>query len=314
MEENGCICRAERLTKVYGNLRAVDGVSFCVKPGEIFGYLGPNGAGKTTTVRMLTGLTRITSGRAWIDGYDVERDPLHAKAAMGLVPDSSNLYSELTCWENLMFHGEMYGVPRSERAERDRALLRFFGLEKFRDVKFQALSKGLKRRLTIAAALMHNPRLLFLDEPTIGLDVLGRRRVWSLLKKLNREGLTIFLTTHNIYEAFELCDRIAVINRGRLVAVGTPSELKSRFSASEVLEVSFYPRNPPIGELSRLAAVAHADEAGSYVKLVVSDSLRALRSLLDYAEGRGLRIETLSLRGADAEEVFLKIIGEGEAR
>lgn len=310
----GCVCKAEGLTKLYGDFRAVDGVSFCVKPGEIFGYLGPNGAGKTTTVRMLAGLTRISSGRAWILGHDVERDPLGAKAAMGLVPDSSNLYSELTCWENLVFHGEMYGVPRGERAGRAEYLLRFFGLKRFRDVKFQALSRGLKRRLTIAAALMHRPRLLFLDEPTIGLDVLGRRRVWGLLKRLNREGLTIFLTTHNIYEAFELCDRIAVINRGRLVAVGTPAELRSRFAASEVVEVSFSPRNPAPEELSQLEGVAHAEAAGSYVKLVVEDSLRALRSILDFAVERGLRLETLSLRGADAEEVFLKIIGEGGGR
>ncbi len=305
------VCEVHGLTKFYGDFKAVDGVSFCVREGEIFGFLGPNGAGKTTTVRMLTGLTRISGGTARIFGYDVVRDGRKVKRLIGLVPDTSNLYSELTCWDNLIFHGEMYGVPRRLRAKRAEELLELFDLRRFRDVKFRNLSKGLKRRLTIAAALMHEPKLLFLDEPTLGLDVLSRRKVWGLIRKLNREGLTIFLTTHNIYEAFELCDRIAVINKGRIVAVGTPAELRSRFSATKVIEVSFSPSRGPLRELAVMDGIAGLEESGGRVKLIVQNPLTALEALTSYARRHGLSIELISLRGADAEEVFLNIIGGG---
>ena len=302
----------KNLTKYYGDLLAVNGISFSVKWGELFGFLGPNGAGKTTTVRMLCGLTRISSGEAYVAGYSPIRELKLVKKVIGLVPDISNLYPELTCWDNLIFTGEMYGLKREERVRRARELLEFFGLLDKKDSKFDQLSKGQKRKLTLAAALMHRPRILFLDEPTIGLDVRSRRMIWNMIRELNENGLTIFLTTHNIYEAFNLCDRIAVINRGEIIANGSPAELKRRFSGSEVLEVSFDGKMS-VEEISRIPGVIKASRSGESFMIVVSDPLSVMEEIVRKAKSKGISLNYVNLRGADAEEVFLKIIGDADA-
>jgi len=302
----------KNLTKYYGDLLAVNGISFSVKWGELFGFLGPNGAGKTTTVRMLCGLTRISSGEAYVAGYSPIRELKLVKKVIGLVPDISNLYPELTCWDNLIFTGEMYGLKREERVRRARELLEFFGLLDKKDSKFDQLSKGQKRKLTLAAALMHRPRILFLDEPTIGLDVRSRRLIWNMIRELNESGLTIFLTTHNIYEAFNLCDRIAVINRGEIIANGSPAELKRRFSGSEVLEVSFDGKMS-MEEISRIPGVIKASRSGESFMIVVSDPLSVMEEIVRKAKSKGISLNYVNLRGADAEEVFLKIIGDVDA-
>jgi len=308
---NDCIISVKGLTKRYGELTAVNHISFCVRENEIFGFLGPNGAGKTTTVRMLVGLTRITEGRAWIGGYDVVRDYKEVRSVIGVVPDISNLYSELTCLQNLLFSAAMYGVPREERAERAEKLLKFFGLWRMKDFKFKNLSRGLKRRLTIAAALTHNPKVLFLDEPTSGLDVMSRRMVWEKILELNRSGVTIFLTTHNVYEAFHISDRIGVINKGRIVASGTPTELSRRFSMREVIEVAFHPKNPSEGELiKQLNGALTIKSRGDHLEVVASDPTPVIEGLIHYARRNKLELSMLNLRGADAEELFLKIVGE----
>ena len=301
----------ENLTKYYGDFLAVNRISFSVKWGELFGFLGPNGAGKTTTVRMLCGLTRISSGEAYVAGYSPIRELKLVKKVIGLVPDTSNLYPELTCWDNLIFTGEMYGLRREERVRRARELLEFFGLLDKKDSKFDQLSKGQKRKLTLAAALMHRPRILFLDEPTIGLDVRSRRLIWNMIRELNESGLTIFLTTHNIYEAFNLCDRIAVINRGKIIANGSPAELKRRFSGSEVLEVSFDGKMS-MEEISRIPGVIKASRSGESFMIVVSDPLSVMEEIVRKAKSKGISLNYVNLRGADAEEVFLKIIGDAD--
>ena len=303
---------AEELTKYYDGFLAVDRVSFRVRWGEIFGFLGPNGAGKTTTVRMLCGLARISRGNAWVAGYSPISELKQVKKAIGLVPDVSNLYSELTCLENLLFAGEMYGLGRWEREQRARELLDFFGLSDKKDSKFGQLSKGQKRRLTIAASLVHDPEVLFLDEPSIGLDVTSRRMIWRMIRELNKRGLTIFLTTHNIYEAFDLCARIAVINKGRIIAVDSPSEPRRRFSGSEVLEVSFT-GEISVKEVSEVPGVLEVSRSGGSFKLVVSDPLMVLEELARRARSMGVSISYVNLRGADAEEVFLRIIGDENA-
>ena len=305
-----CVITVKDLTKKYGDLLAVDHVSFCVRRNEIFGFLGPNGAGKTTTVRMLVGLTNITSGEARIDGLDVARDYKRVRSIIGVVPDISNLYSELTSLQNLLFSAAMYGVPKKERLRRAESLLKFFGLWEKRNQKFKNLSKGQKRRLTIAAALTHNPRILFLDEPTSGLDVMSRRIVWRRIKELNRSGVTIFLTTHNVYEAFHISDRIGIINKGRIVALGTPEELERKFGAREVVEAAFQPHNPDIGELSRhIQGALDIKLQGDRFKIVATNPMQVIESLVQYARQRGLELSSLNLRGADAEELFLQIIG-----
>src|SRR4030042_7176740 len=231
------IIQVKDLTKFYGNTLAVDHISFDVKEGEVFGFLGPNGAGKTTTIRIMVGLTQPGSGTAWIDSHDITKEPVEVKKTIGLVPETSNLYGELTSLENLIYQAELYGVPRKERRIRASQLLEQFGLKEHQDKPFQKLSRGLKRRLTIAAALIHNPKILFLDEPTTGLDVMSARGLRKLILDSKKKGLTIFLTTHYIPEAENLCDRIAMIVQGKIRVIDTPETIKDQVKETEILEI-----------------------------------------------------------------------------
>src|SRR4030065_230049 len=236
------------LTKSYGLTLAVDHISFDVKEGEIFGFLGPNGAGKTTTIRMIVGLTQPSSGTALVDGHDILKEPVECNKTIGLVPETSNLYGELTSLENLIYQAELYGVPKKERRSRSLQLLEEFALKEHQDKPFQKLSRGLKRRLTIAAALIHHPKILFLDEPTTGLDVMSARGLRKLILDSKKKGLTIFLTTHYIPEAESLCDRIAIIVQGKIRVVDTPENIRDQMKEAEVLEIGL-DRTP--GELKR---------------------------------------------------------------
>jgi len=205
----------------------------------------------------------------------------------------------------------MYGVPRNQRKERGMNLLKFFGLEDRKRAKFKELSKGLKRRLTIAAALVHKPKILFLDEPTIGLDVKSKRQIWNLIRRLNEEGITIFLTTHNIYEAFRLCDRIAIINRGKIVAEGTPTELRRKVSGNKIIELQVSPpikKNTIFDNVDGVIDVSIGRDNTIYI--TVNDAITALEGILKIVRKLSLEIEMLNLRGADAEDVFIKLIDE----
>ncbi len=217
---------AEGLTKVYGDIKALDNVSFKVLSGEIFGLLGPNGAGKTTTIRILTTLSKPTSGRASIFGYDVVKHPKEVKKLIGVVPQHINLDFELTARENLVFHGMLYKMDKTLIKKRVDELLRFVELEDRADDLVETFSGGMKRKLLIARALMHKPKVLFLDEPTVGLDAHTRRKIWDLIINLKKKGITIFLTTHYIEEAEILCDRVGILDKGRLIALDTPKKLK----------------------------------------------------------------------------------------
>src|SRR3990170_5675647 len=223
---SGSAIEVSNLTKYYGDLCAVDHISFEVKKGSIFGFLGPNGAGKTTTIRMLTGISIPTEGTALIMGYDVQRQSVEAKEQMGIVPDVSNIYNELSAWDNLIFTGKLYDMPKAFRESRAEELLKMFGLYERRKEKIKGFSRGMKRRICIAMALMNRSRILFLDEPTSGLDVQSVLIIRDLIRKLNQQGLTIFLTTHNIEEASQMCDRVAIINHGKIAAIDTPERLK----------------------------------------------------------------------------------------
>ncbi|CEP66236.1 ABC transporter-like [Moorella glycerini] len=225
------------LAKHYGNIVAVAGLNLQIKSGEIFGLLGPNGAGKTTTVRMLTMLTRPSSGRALINGHDVTRDLGKVKQAIGVVPQQMNLDQELTARENLELHGRLHKMPAKERQERINELLAYVELEERANDLVSKFSGGMKRRLMIARALMHRPRVLFLDEPTVGLDPQTRRKIWDLIRRMNSEGMTVLLTTHYIEEAEMLCHRVGIMDRGQLIALGTPAELKQK--VGEVAVESF---------------------------------------------------------------------------
>jgi len=282
----------ESLTKTYGPLTAVDHVSFEVQEGEVFAFLGPNGAGKTTTIRLLTGLSRPTAGNARVLGLDLRRELPRIKKQVGVVPERSNLYDELSARDNLIFMGQLYGVPRTERAQRAADLLHRFRLEEKKDVPFVHLSRGMKRALTIAAALIHRPRLLFLDEPTVGLDVVSARGLRALVGRLREEGITIFLTTHYLEEAERLADRVALIVRGRIVALDTVDGLKSRVSGGVTVE-------------ARLASPSGEER----LRFRGEDIEATLRVALDHAAAEGKRMIAVNTIQPTLEEAFIELTG-----
>ncbi len=213
------------LTKRYKKVQALKGVSLRVWEGELFAYLGPNGSGKTTTIKILVGLAKATSGKAFLNGFDVEVDSIYAKRQCGYVPQTINLDHELTVYQNLDIHGRLFDMNRKKRRERIDFLLNYIGLLDRINSPVKELSGGMKRRVMIARALLHEPRILFLDEPTVGLDPAIRRKIWALIKKIQMDGTTIFLTTHYIEEAEFLADRVAFLSEGNLITIGKPKEL-----------------------------------------------------------------------------------------
>lgn len=231
---------AFRLRKVFGEVVAVDDVSFLVKEGEVFGFLGPNGAGKTTTINMLTTLLKPSSGNATVWGFDIESEPEKVREVIGLVPQELTVDDELTGYENMMLQAALYHVNREEARRKSRDILEFLELDRFAHKKVETYSGGMKKRLEIGCALLHDPRILFLDEPTLGLDVQTRAAIWSYIKSLVKEkGVTIFMTTHYMDEADSVCDRVAIIDYGKIRAIDTPSSLKSSIGGDLVeLEVS----------------------------------------------------------------------------
>ena len=222
------------LMKKFGNFVAVNGLNLTVKEGEIFGFLGPNGAGKTTTVRILSTLTGFDAGEVIVDGYDLLKDPLNAKRRMGVIQQHISLDKDLTVKENMIQHAMYHKIPPSARNEKIAELAHYVGLADYLDRMVESLSGGWKKRVAIVCSLIHNPKILFLDEPTVGLDIQARRLLWDLIRKLNHDGTTIFLTTHYIEEAEALCDRVGIINHGKIIALGTPTELCGVIGATAV--------------------------------------------------------------------------------
>ncbi len=236
--DNDIAIRVAGLAKRFGVVQALAGVDFNVRSGELYGFLGPNGAGKTTTINILTGLARADAGTIHIGGIDCSNNPRAAQRLVGVVPDESNLYAELSGFDNLCFCAALYGMAKPERRARALRLLEIFDLVKAADRKFGTYSKGMKRKLTIAAGIIHRPAILFLDEPTTGIDVGSARQLRRLIAELNQQGTTIFLTTHYIEEAERLCDRIAFITGGRIVKVDTVDNLLQPVRAKHVLQIS----------------------------------------------------------------------------
>lgn len=234
------IIEVKGLVKRFGNKVAVDGVDLDVYNGEIFAFLGPNGAGKTTTVRVLSTLTDFDEGLVKVDGYDIREHPNQAKRRIGVIQQHISLDKDLTVWENMMQHTMYHKIPKSERRNRIDELVRYVGLEEYTNYMVNSLSGGWKKRVSIVCALLHNPKILFLDEPTAGLDIQARRMLWDLIKKLNMDGTTTFLTTHYIEEAEALCHRVGIINNGKIIALGTPQELTDRIGKVAVEHFNNY--------------------------------------------------------------------------
>ncbi len=301
---------ASDLTKYYGSFLAVDHISFQVEPGEVFGFLGPNGAGKTTTTRMLTGISIPSDGWVTIQGYDVHRQSVQAKALMGIVPDISNVYEELSAWDNLTFTGQLYGMAKADRERRATELLERFKLYERRHETLDGYSRGMKRRVCIAMALINRSSILFLDEPTAGLDVQSVVTIRDLIRRLNEEGLTVFLTTHNMEEASQMCDRIAIINHGRIAAIDTPERLKRTSEGLQSVEVAFdTPPRTAVDDLTGIASVSEVRKQGDKFRLYTDNPPRVLAAVWGYATTQGAQLTTVNTLGPSLEDVFMKLTG-----
>jgi len=301
----------ERLTKRFGELVAVNEITFQVREGEIFGLLGPNGAGKTTLIRMLTTLTPSTSGAARVAGHDINREADGVRKSIGVIPQALTSDPELTAEENLLIHAKLYGVPAEKRPALIRNLLVAVDLEKFGGELVRNFSGGMRRRLEIARGLVHSPKILFLDEPTTGLDPVSRTSVWGMINKLKEQSrLTILLTTHYMDEADKLCERIAIVDHGKLVALDTPTRLKDSVPGTDVVEAEF--ENAPANwqdELRGLAQAADVNERDGLTHISSHDGGETVGALMELAHRRSVRVKRVTVQSTTLDDVFLHYTG-----
>ena len=296
------LIEARDLTKRYGEFVAVDGIDFAVERGETFGFLGPNGAGKSSTMRMIGAVSPASGGTLHVLGRDPERDGPEIRSRLGVVPQDDNLDLELDVGENLHVYGRFFGLPRDEIRRRTDELLEFVHLADRRDSRVDSLSGGMKRRLTIARALINEPELMLLDEPTTGLDPQARHALWDRLYRLKQRGVTLVLTTHYMDEAEQLCDRLVVMDRAKIVAEGSPRELIERYVEREVVELRFGDRN---GGPSFDGLADHVEVLQDRVVIGTDDG----DAVVDAVHARGLAPETVLVRRATLEDVFLRLTG-----
>ena len=300
----------QNLTRNYGDLVAVDHVRFTVYQGEIFGFLGPNGAGKTTTIRMLTGVIDPTEGSATIQSHDIRKESLLSRAHIGVVPEEANVYVDLSVWQNLMLMAELHYVPRGQRVQEAERLLEALGLTERKQQKARELSKGLRQRLMLCAALVTGPEILFLDEPTSGLDVESARLIRQIVTDLKQKGLTVFLTTHNMSEAGEMCSRVAIIDKGRIAAIDAPEKLRSIISSRQYVEVRFAGTAPDHSELESLPDVLQIDSNNRTFRLYTNVPGRVATEVARLTDKRGMELVHLSTGKPSLEDVFLHFTSE----
>ncbi len=297
----------ENLTKTFGDFTAVDGVTFRIKRGEIFGFLGPNGAGKTTTIRMLLGLLRPTDGRATVLGYDVERQAEEVRKNIGYMSQRFSLYEDLTVSENLDFYGRTYGVRGQRLRERKRFVIHMAGLEGRERELTRNLSGGWKQRLALGAAILHEPDMLFLDEPTAGVDPISRRAFWDLLYELAEGGTTIFVTTHYMDEA-EHCQDLAFIHSGRIIAQGAPEEIKLHRMRGQVLEIDCAQPDRAIPVLREMGLFEEVALYGSLIHVVAEDVADYKPRIAQALAEAGVEVYTMEVIAPSLEDVFISSV------
>lgn len=302
----------DHIVKKYGDFTAVDDISFSVADGEIFGLLGPNGAGKSTLIRMMTTLIPITGGHARIGGHDVARDPDAARRLIGVIPQALTSDIDLTVEENLNIYAKLYDVPAKQRKSSIDELLELVDLTKWRGAQTKTLSGGMRRRLEIARGLVHSPKIFFLDEPTTGLDPVSRVAVWEMLTNIKaHRQLTILITTHYMDEADRLCDRIAIVDHGKLVALDTPTSLKASVPGSNVIEAQF--ERPPADWENRLrnltGVTSVQNEGAGMFRVLTSDGSRATTELVAMAVEHNTLVKTLSVQNTTLDDVFVHYTG-----
>lgn len=301
----------KNLTKRFGNFTAVDNISFSVRKGELFGFLGPNGAGKTTTIRMLTTLSKKSSGQAKVVGYDIEKNQNEVRKSIGIVFQDPSLDDKLTGRENLEFHAILYKIDKVTRTKKINEVLKLVELEDKANVLVEHYSGGMKRRLEIGRGLIHNPAVLFLDEPTLGLDVQTRRKIWDYIKRLNKEhGVTLLLTTHYIEEAEYLCDRVAFIDHGKIVAIDTPAALKSSLGSDIVsLEVSSNATalKPIFSKQKWIKSVALH---GTTITISLNKGEEYIPEIVAIANKAGVKVDAVHFHKPSLEDVFIHLTGK----
>ncbi|RMG99831.1 MAG: ABC transporter ATP-binding protein [Chloroflexi bacterium] len=307
------ILQARDLHKTFGDVKAVQGISFQIARGEIYSLLGPNGAGKTTTISMLTGLIRPTRGDALIGGYSITRDVQRVKEIIGVVPQEIALYPSLTARENLRFWGKMYGLSGKKLGEQVTAALELAGLQNRADDKVQNFSGGMKRRLNIAVGLLHEPQILFMDEPTVGIDPQSRRRILDTVKMLNEQGMTVLYTTHYMEEAEELSHRIGIIDHGRLIAEGTLAELTQLVGQMETMRLSVEAGTKDLTEvmaiLHQIPELHNIFSENGHLIIQAQDANAALPVVISQLGQTRVAIKSLSIQEPDLEAVFLHLTG-----
>jgi len=299
----------EQLTRRFGTFTAVDDVTFRVKKGEIFGFLGPNGAGKSTTIRMLCGLLEPTSGSGRVGGYDVRTEAEQIKINIGYMSQKFSLYEDLTVEENIDFYGGIYGLQSKRLEGRKMWALTMAGLTEHRRSLTRILSGGWKQRLALACAILHEPPIIFLDEPTSGVDPISRRRFWDLIYSMAEQGITVFVTTHYMEEA-EYCDRIALIYNGKMIATGSPMELKTRFMHDEIIDLRCANPQALIDPLQALSEVRDVTVFGSGLHIVTADAKRAKVAIKSYLAGMDIKEVSMETIFPNMEDVFISLIEE----
>lgn len=313
--ETSDIIRIDDITKIFQNkqtVTAVDHVSFAVRRGEIFGLLGPNGAGKSTLIRILTTLMKPTSGTACVDRYTVGKDDEGIRSIIGVCPQNSTLDIELTAYDNLDFYGNLLNVDEQMLPERIRELLEMVGLTDRAHMPVKTFSGGMRRKLEIVRAFLHHPLILFLDEPTIGLDPESRREVWQQIARLNTENTTIILTTHYMDEAEKLCNRIAFMNRGRLIALDTPENLKRVIPTGELIEIGYATLNPAVlPVLRKWEDVRSVEVQDQLLRISVQNGSRVLPLVLADLEQHAVKVLSITTRAPSLEDVFIYLTGTG---
>lgn len=311
MNTGDAIVDVENLTKVFnGTLKAVDGVSFQIREGEIFGFLGPNGAGKSTTINMLTTLIPKTSGKAEVCGFDVTKHANAVRRNVGVVPQDYTADEDMTGHQNILLCADLYGIPRSNSKTHAEELLKLVELQDAKDRKVSTYSGGMRRRLELACGLINYPRLLFLDEPTLGLDVQTRTAVWQYIRTLKEEyGMTLFVTTHYLEEADSLCDRIAIIDHGHIVKIGTPSQLKESVGG-DVIVVGVKEAQPDItSDIASVATVRGVKKQDTDYRIKTENGEEAAPRIMDMIRSKGLHVTKISLSRPTLDEAYLELTG-----
>ncbi len=295
------------LEKKFGDFTAVNRISFEVGEGEIFGFLGPNGAGKSTTIRMLCGILRPTSGRGNVGGFDINKEQEKIKQIIGYMSQKFSLYEDLTVEENINFYSGLYNIKGREKKSRRDWIIQMAGLENFGDRLTRTLSVGWKQRLALGCAIIHKPKILFLDEPTSGVDPISRREFWDMIKQMAKDGVTVFVTTHYMGEASN-CDRLALIYRGELAAIGTPDELRTNYMKGFVLKISLPGPEKWLDRLSKLDFVSETALFGTDIHVVVPDVEVSIGNLNKFLKQQGCANFKIEEVEASLEDVFVSLI------